>query len=210
MMLLHWARLFAVALAVMLTACGAMPERLAGQVPDADVKIVAAPVSPEVQREFDQGIQSMQGQNWADALVVMESLWEKYPWLSGPALNAALICQQLGQLEEAEQWYMRAIESNGDNLEARNEYAIFLRTGGRYREAQEQYRNALALFADYPETHYNLGILYDLYLGEKDLALQHFSRYQQLTGEEDRKVAGWIADLQRQLDMLARAPGAAT
>ena len=209
-MLLHWARLLAPSILLLLSACGALPERLSEQGLDADVRIVAAPVSPEIQREFEQGVLAMEEQRWADALPVMESLWESYPWLSGPALNAALIYQQQGRLEQAEQWYMRAIESNQENLEARNEYAVFLRTCGRFRDAEVQYRDALARSTEHPETHYNIGILYDLYLGEKDLALQHFNRYQQLTGEEDRKVAGWIADLQRQLDMLARAPGAAT
>ncbi|MFT7175684.1 MAG: hypothetical protein ACJAUG_001685 [Halioglobus sp.] len=52
-------------------------------------------------------------------------------------------------------------------------------------------------------THRNLGILYDVYLGEKIKALRHFNRYQTLTGGADRKVKGWIVDLQRQLPAVA-------
>ncbi len=53
------------------------------------------------------------------------------------------------------------------------------------------------------DTHLNLGILYDLYRGEKKAALQHFSRYQELQLSDDRVVAGWIADLERQLNSVA-------
>ena len=51
-------------------------------------------------------------------------------------------------------------------------------------------------------THYNLGILYDIYLGKTELALQHYRKYQQVLAEPDKRVGGWIKDLERRGNTL--------
>lgn len=85
-----------------------------------------------------------------------------------------------------------------------NQQAIALRKDGRFEAAQQVYLQSLALWEPHPATHRNLGILYDLYRGQQDRALQHFNRYQALTEGADRVVAGWIADLERRRMMLVR------
>ncbi len=59
------------------------------------------------------------------------------------------------------------------------------------------YERALKVSPDYPDTHWNIGILYDVYLSKADLALQHYIRYQQLTGSDDPKLQGWISTLRK-------------
>ena len=48
---------------------------------------------------------------------------------------------------------------------------------------------------DDPDTHWNLGILNDLYLKRPQQALEHCERYRQLTGSEDPQLLLWIAQL---------------
>ncbi|MEP5764067.1 MAG: tetratricopeptide repeat protein [Halieaceae bacterium] len=134
----------------------------------------------------------------------LEWLIENYPRLSGPYLNMALLQQQLGELEQAEQYFQATLEVNSRNLTGYNQYAVFLREQGRFEEAEQVYLAALAVWQDHAETHRNIGVLYDLYRGERQAALQHFYRYQALTGDQDRAVAGWIADLERQRLSLAQ------
>ena len=45
----------------------------------------------------------------------------------------------------------------------------------------------------------NLGILYELYLGKLPEALEYYRTYQSMLSEPDRRVQGWVMDLERRL-----------
>jgi Tfp pilus assembly protein PilF len=160
--------------------------------------------SPEALRHFGRANLAIEQEDWSTALAELEWLLENYPGLSGPCLNMALVYQYRGERELAEQYYQLAIHINPNNLAAYNQYAVFLREQGRFPEAKQVYGDALGVWEAHPQTHLNIGILYDLYMGDRGRALQHFNRYQNLTGSEDQLVAGWIVDLERQSMMLVK------
>ncbi|MCZ6831491.1 MAG: tetratricopeptide repeat protein [Gammaproteobacteria bacterium] len=162
------------------------------------------PVSPRTLAAFERANRAITSEEWSVALLELHSLVDSRPDLSGPCLNLALVYRQQDEPEQAERFYRRALQVNPHNLAAHNQYAIFLRQQGRFRDAEQTYLGALAVWEAHPDTHRNIGVLYDLYLGEQQRALQHFNRYQDLTGSGDRVVAGWIADLQRQLMSVAQ------
>jgi tetratricopeptide (TPR) repeat protein len=88
-----------------------------------------------------------------------------------------------------------------------NREAIGLREQGEFDAAEGVYLAALNVEQDDALTHYNLGILYDLYLGIPDRAIRHYRRYQAAVDGEDRRVAGWIADLERRhMQVAGEAP----
>ncbi len=150
----------AVALALMLGACsGIGGSARGGEGLVANDGIAPAPVPPRAQARYQAGREAMQAGELEQALEEMVSLAEDYPWLSGPLLDAALICQQLEQPEDAEHWYRRALQSNAYNLDAYNAYAVFLRGQGRFHDARARYLEALSVSEAHPATHYNLGIL---------------------------------------------------
>lgn len=107
-------------------------------------------------------------------------------------------------MEQDQGWLAQAFASDEAQLEAYNSYGIFLREQGRFADAEQAYLSALDVSASYPDTHRNIAVLYDLYLGEPEQALQHYHRYQKLTDADNREVAGWIADLERQLMLLVQ------
>ncbi|WP_170287447.1 tetratricopeptide repeat protein [Halioglobus maricola] len=187
-------RVVAIACLMLLAACAQQPSTSTGKAGAADF---SAP--PAAESRFAEALVLMDEQAWEQAALAMASLYEDYPFLSGPALNAALIHSQQGDFAQAEVWFERALQSNPDNADAHNQFAIMLRSQGDFHRAEQHYLAALTAEPDSAVTHYNLGILYDLYLGQKAQALEHFGRYQALNTEEDRQVAGWMADLQRQL-----------
>jgi Flp pilus assembly protein TadD len=90
------------------------------------------------------------------------------------------------------------------NLDAYNQLAILQREQGRFNEAEANYQKALTIWPFHAESHRNIGILYDLYLGKNAEALAHFEAYQQLRGDGDKQVTGWIADLQRRLGITPK------
>jgi hypothetical protein len=50
----------------------------------------------------------------------------------------------------------------------------------------------------------NLGVLYDLYLGEPQKALEQFERYVAIAGE-NKQVAGWVAELHKRVGATVAA-----
>ena len=129
-----WFRLYLLLGVVLLTACGPLPRQ---EDPGTGLAVSgegAYRLPPDAYSRFQHGLGAMEAQLWDEALPAMESLWQDYPWLSGPALNAALIHRHKGREDAAERWFQRALESNTDNVQARNEYAVFLRSRGRYQD----------------------------------------------------------------------------
>ncbi|MBO6850109.1 MAG: tetratricopeptide repeat protein [Marinobacter sp.] len=82
---------------------------------------------------------------------------------------------------------------------ALNNRALSLKDEGEFREAARLLRSGVEASPDTPELHYNLAVIAELYLLDLETALAHYRRYRELTGDDDRQVAGWMADLERRL-----------
>lgn len=148
---------------------------------------------------FRDAIASMQQENWQRAEVLLQQLTTEYPKLSGPFLNLGIVYRQLERSDDAETAFKNAIAANGLNLDAYNQLGLLLREQGRFTDAEAQYQKAISVWPKHAPSHKNLGILYDLYLGQFPKALQHFEIYQYLQNEPDREMAGWIIDLKRRI-----------
>jgi len=194
------------------TAVGTGPQAMAEGVADAPIQQLPdnpylkgrASVSADAQRQFEQARVLVEQEDWQGALLKLQALSQANPRLSGPSLNLALVYQQLGDAEQAQRCFQQSINNNPRNIAAYNEYGIFLRKQGRFKEAETIYLKALEEWEASAETHLDIGILYDLYLGESGKALQHYHRYQSLTGKQDQIVAGWITDLEHQNVPMAK------
>ncbi|MDJ0879377.1 MAG: tetratricopeptide repeat protein [Halieaceae bacterium] len=208
-------------LALLLGGCGALPDVVSPttpppadaaespQMPTAEAIAAENPyldshrsVSGSARQRFAAATAAMATEDWDTARVDLEWLIENHPKLSGPYLNLALLCVAQGEVDAAETHFQAALEVNRRNLVAYNQYAIFLREQGRFDESEQVYLGALEVWSDHAETHRNIGVLYDLYRGEREKALQHYYRYQELTGNTDRTVAGWIVLLERQFSQV--------
>lgn len=80
-----------------------------------------------------------------------------------------------------------------------NNQALSLKEQSRFREAATLLRSGIESAPETPELHYNLAVISELYLLDLEAALVHYRRYRELSGSEDKRVAGWIADLERRL-----------
>jgi tetratricopeptide (TPR) repeat protein len=76
-----------------------------------------------------------------------------------------------------------------------------LRREGAFTEAEAAYRRAIATDPNYALTHYNLGVLLDLYLRRPEEALECYELYQSLLAEPNQTVGRWIVDLRRRLGL---------
>lgn len=69
--------------------------------------------------------------------------------------------------------------------------------GGMFRDAARMYEQALKENPDDADSHHNLGILYEVHLGRKKEALQHFQRFLELSpdSKEKGRVLRWIDEI---------------
>lgn len=151
---------------------------------------------------FNDGVRAMQAQQWSRAIILLQQLNREYPNLSGPYLNLGIAYRQLQQMDAAEQAFAQAVTVNAMNMDALNQLALLKREKGDFKAAETFYLEALSVWPRHPPSHKNIGILYDLYMGEFAKALDHFEVYQYLQAEPDRRIAGWIIDLQRRIENL--------
>lgn len=68
----------------------------------------------------------------------------------------------------------------------------------QYKEAVKEYESVLELRPNDPETHYNLGVLYDDYLKEREKALYHYQKYLSIDPKapDAKKVESYILSLE--------------
>jgi tetratricopeptide (TPR) repeat protein len=73
--------------------------------------------------------------------------------------------------------------------------AIEQRQQGKFADAREAYEKAIALDPNYALAYLNLGVLNDLYLGNRPRSLELYERYLALTPAGDAAVGKWIAEV---------------
>lgn len=162
--------------------------------------LVATPppkVSPELQTNYQYALSLMKSGQDRQAQAALERIARQEPRLAGPHVNLGILHMRAGRWEKAEAALQKAIELNPANAAAWNHLGIVLRHAGKFEEALAAYQKALSIRDDYAIAHLNIGILYDIYFQKLDEALEHYRRYQSLTGESDTQVAKWIVDLER-------------
>lgn len=156
-------------------------------------------VNRATQQTFNEAVAAMQQKNWNQAERLLLRLTKGQAKLSGAHLNLGLVYRALDNRVQAEESFQKAIASNSNNLDAYNQLAILKREAGDFAEAEDLYQQALAVWPYHPESHKNIAILYDLYLGKAQQALAHYQAYAELTGDSDKQLPGWIADLERRV-----------
>lgn len=171
-------------------------------------KQLSAIVSAQTREQFEQAMLLKQQGKLSDAKQGFLAIAQHTVDLSGVWLQLALINKQQsakdsavseGSLTERIGYLNKAISANQHNYYAHNELAQALRQQGQFQQALTHYQLAIKSWPAFAEAYLNRGILYDLYLGEKQLALLDYQLYQALSEQESRQVKGWIIDLQRQI-----------
>ncbi|WP_096281368.1 tetratricopeptide repeat protein [Marinobacter sp. LV10R510-11A] len=105
-----------------------------------------------------------------------------------------------GDVSAAIDAWQLAVELNPDDAVTHNNLALLLKQKHRFSEAAALLETGLESSPEVAELHYNLAVISELYLLDLNRALTHYQRYQTLSASEDKKVTGWIADLERRLN----------
>ena len=147
---------------------------------------------------FEQAVAVMAGGDFLDAELRFKEFLMRYPAFPGAHVNLAIIHSNNGDDEAAQAAIDAALAIDADYAPALNQQGLLFRKNGKFLEAEAAYLKAVTASPDYALAHYNLGVLYELYLQRLDVALLHFEDYQELVGGDDQ-VEKWIADLRRRV-----------
>jgi tetratricopeptide (TPR) repeat protein len=200
---------------VILAACGGGPEIA----PDKGARVVkptdaavageaGSEIPPQVRTLFEQAAAAMAGGDFVDAELRFKEFLLQYPGYPGAHVNLAIIHANNQDDTATRASVDAALALNPNHPAALNQLGMLLRRNGKFIEAEAAYLKAVTVSAEYALAHYNLGVLYELYLQRLDKALQHFETYQSLVGE-DKQVAKWITDLKRRVARNQRSANVA-
>ena len=162
-------------------------------------------VSSQTLNQFQGALALKQQGKLAQAKKILVTLAEEHPELSGIWLQLALVSKQQNtddieqKREDMLEYLNKAIAANPLNYLAQNELALVLRQQGQFQQSLSHYELALKSWPAFAPAYLNRGILYDLYMGQKSLALAEYELYQALSNDDSRQLKGWIIDLQRQI-----------
>ena len=189
--------LFTIVIAVtLIAACTTAPDK-------ATLPAAQKPVKKSTPY-YERGIQlAKEGQD-KQAIEQFTLMTRQNPEIAVGYTNLGLLQLKAGNLEQAEQAFAQAIALNSEDKVAHNHLGVSLRQRGQFAKAGQSYLAALKIDGNYAAAHLNLAILYDIYQQKLPSALQHYQRYQSLTGESDKLVTKWIVDLKRRISASKR------
>jgi Tfp pilus assembly protein PilF len=166
--------------------------------------VIPEEISPQAQTMYEQAVAVMASGDGLEAQLRFQEFLLQYPNYPGAHVNLAIIYAANGDDKAAEGSITDALILDPKHPAALNQLGMLLRRQGNFSAAEAAYMKAVTASPEYALAHYNLGVLNELYLQRLDVALKHYERYQELTGE-DKQVSKWIADLKRRISSAQRA-----
>jgi tetratricopeptide (TPR) repeat protein len=129
----------------------------------------------------------------------LEKLSRQAPALEHIFTNLGIAYFNQEKYLKAQTAFERAISLNKDDAIAYNHLGILARIRGEFEKSRQHYEQAISIDNEYAVAHLNLGILFDIYIQDIEQALTHYQKYQALTNNENKTVAGWIVDIERRI-----------
>lgn len=118
-----------------------------------------------------------------------------------PNYGKGLVYLKRKDFKSASNAFAQAVNVRSDFYQAYDGLGQAQRGAGDFDAAEKAYQSAIryasAQDPAYVDPYYNLGILYDVYLGKSDRALQYYREYVKLNGSQTEKVKTWITLLEK-------------
>ncbi len=163
---------------------------------DSKAPTPTSAIDTEVANEYSKALSAAKKGNTKTAIKLLQAITEKHQDFSAAFTNLGLQHLAAENHKQAEAALRKALKINPEDAVACNHLGVILRFKGQFDDARDMYANAIKLKPDYALAHYNIGILYDIYLYELPLALNHYRQYLDLSDKDDELVKQWVTDLE--------------
>ncbi len=157
----------------------------------------------QVLRQFQKGTRLLEMGESDQARILFEALRDEYPDVSVFYINLGVAYKRLERDEDAIQSYRQAIKVSDfvpGHADAHYNLGILLREQGDFKGAEKAYLTALSVSPEFQDAHFNLAVLYDLFLNEPEKAIHHYQKHKTLTGEVNEEIDLWVSALQKRLN----------
>ncbi|HSW13145.1 MAG TPA: tetratricopeptide repeat protein [Solimonas sp.] len=186
--------------ALLLAACAAPSPRPPAPPASITPSRLQAPASlprgADADQRFKTALALLKNGQPQPARDILLALAREQPELSAPLTALGMLYAQGRQRDQAIATFSKAVAANPANAIALNWLGSLQREAGNYAAAEQSYRRAIAVRADYAAPHLNLGILYDVSLQRPQQALASYRSYLQVSGSENLIVSAWIRELE--------------
>ena len=150
--------------------------------------------------EYKKALMLLNREKLAAAKEIFQQFKEERPELAGPYANLAIIALKNNEPEKALELVKIALTKNPNLAQALNLLAYLEQISGDIKLAEKHYKEAIKNKNDYAIAHYNIALLYDVYLQDIKSAIPHYERYMKLINNEDKNTADWLEQIKRQKD----------
>lgn len=156
--------------------------------------------SDEERDEYRKAITLLNNNKLDAAKEIFLTFKDERPELAGPYANLAIIELQKDNPEKSLNLVKIALTKNPKLSQALNLLAYLEQLNGEIRSAEKHYKEAININNDYAIAHYNIALLYDIYLQDIKSAIQHYERYMELIDNKDKNTKDWLEQLKRNRD----------
>ncbi len=153
----------------------------------------------KVPETYIKALTAAKNDNDDEAVKYLKETIVAVPNFSPAYTNLGLQELSSDRLELAEKYFKKSIELSPHNPVSFHYLGVIARKQGEFDAALEMYRKAIEQEPRYPAVYRNAGVLLDLYMYDFPTALEHYERYQELTGSKDSEVSKWIIDIKRRI-----------
>lgn len=147
-----------------------------------------------IRSDFREAMGLLEDERYEEGIALLVELTEVAPHAISVQINLGIAYAEIDELDQAADSLERALTLNPQHPAAHNELGIVLRRQGRFEDARTHYEAALEFYPGFHLALRNLAILCDMYLADRECAIDYYERYASAV-PEDQKVSMWIADL---------------
>lgn len=185
---LHW--LLVALFAILLSACSTTPdETYPGDTPSK------TPIERPAQYVY--AVELMKRSELDKAYGVLTELSSSYA-NADVYTNLAIIDFKRKKYDKAKENIEKSITANDKSAISRNIHGLILVYAGNVTQAETEYKNAIALDANYAASYLNLAIMYDIYLNSPTKALPYYEKYKEIADNNAHKdIDKWLVEVQR-------------
>ena len=151
-------------------------------------------VGADVRTDYDSAIRLLEQKQYDQGIPLLVKITQSAPNLTAAHVDLGIAYSRSGDLDKAQASLKRAWELNPRHAVAYNELGLVYRREGQFAAARASYEKALEVFPGFHFARLNLAILCDLYLADRNCALENYVAYSQAV-PEDKQAPIWIADL---------------
>lgn len=148
---------------------------------------------------YQDALTELNNNNFTTAEKYFLDVTKKHPDFSGPWANLAVIYIEQKHYGKAEESIKKSLEKNPEMAQALNIAGFIEERNGNINKAKNYYEKSIEKKPDYALAHYNLALLYDVYLQNIRTAVRHYQKYLSLLDGEDEKTENWVEELKRNI-----------